>query len=123
MIILYINTFVPVLPSAVRLHALCLSFCMLSRSVDILELSEQSDLLNFYYHTLKLYSSLCALGNNRVAHALCSHIDESQLLYAIENKHMPGNTEPYVYQLKLTHWQLPCVCHLLTACVAPCGFI
>lgn len=98
MIIICINTFVPVVPPAVWFHTLRLSFCMMSRSVDILELSEQSDLLKFYYHTLKLYSSLCALGNNRVAHALCSHIDESQLLYAIENKHMPGTTEPYSKQ-------------------------
>lgn len=96
-------------PPAVWSSALCLSFCILSRSVDILELSEQRGLLNFYYYTLKLYSSLCALGNNRVAHALCSHIDESQLLYAIENKHMPGNTKSismwssYHYQLNLSH--------------------
>ena len=65
---------------------------MLFRSVDILELSEQKDLLKFHYHTLRLYSAICALGNNRVAHALCSRVDESQLLLAIENKYMPGNT-------------------------------
>lgn len=68
------------------------SLCVLFRSVDILELSEQKDLLKFHYHTLRLYSAICALGNNRVAHALCSHVDESQLLLAIENKYMPGNT-------------------------------
>ncbi|MEQ2193239.1 Ryanodine receptor 2, partial [Xenoophorus captivus] len=62
-----------------------------NRSVDILELSEQKDLLKFHYHTLRLYSAICALGNNRVAHALCSHVDEAQLLQAIENKYMPGN--------------------------------
>lgn len=64
---------------------------LLARSVDILELSEQRELLKFHYHTLRLYSAICALGNNRVAHALCSHVDESQLLQAIENKYMPGN--------------------------------
>lgn len=64
---------------------------LLARSVDILELSEQQELLKFHYHTLRLYSAICALGNNRVAHALCSHVDESQLLQAIENKYMPGN--------------------------------
>lgn len=63
----------------------------LARSLDILELSEQQDLLKFHHHTLRLYSAICALGNNRVAHALCSHVDESQLLQAIENKYMPGN--------------------------------
>lgn len=66
--------------------------CLPPRFVDILELSEQNDLLKFHYHTLRLYSAICALGNNRVAHALCSHIDEAQLLQAIENKYMPGNT-------------------------------
>ncbi|CAG5911922.1 unnamed protein product [Menidia menidia] len=61
-----------------------------NRAIDILELSEQKDLLKFHYHTLRLYSAICALGNNRVAHALCSHVDEAQLLEAIENKYMPG---------------------------------
>lgn len=69
------------------------SFCVSSRSVDILELSEQKDLLKFHYHTLRLYSAICALANNRVAHALCSHVNEAQLLQAIENKYMPGNTQ------------------------------
>ncbi|XP_035526010.1 ryanodine receptor 2-like [Morone saxatilis] len=70
-----------------------------NRSVDILELSEQRDLLKFHYHTLRLYSAICALGNNRVAHALCSHVDESQLLQAIENKYMPGLLRAGYYDL------------------------
>ncbi|XP_063077897.1 ryanodine receptor 2 [Engraulis encrasicolus] len=70
-----------------------------NRSVDILELTEQSDLLQFHYHALRLYSAVCALGNNRVAHALCSHVDESQLLYAIQNKHMPGLLRAGYYDL------------------------
>ncbi|KAI9548377.1 Ryanodine receptor 1 [Dissostichus eleginoides] len=61
-----------------------------NRCIDILELSERMDLLKFHYHTLKLYGLVCALGNNRVAHALCSHVDESQLFYAIENTYLPG---------------------------------
>ncbi|KAI3364879.1 hypothetical protein L3Q82_001062 [Scortum barcoo] len=68
-------------------------------SVDILELSEQRDLLKFHYHTLRLYSAICALGNNRVAHALCSHVDEAQLLQAIENKYMPGLLRAGYYDL------------------------
>ncbi|KAJ8366774.1 hypothetical protein AAFF_G00342460 [Aldrovandia affinis] len=51
-----------------------------NRCIDVLELSERLDLLKFHYHTLMLYCAVCALGNNRVAHALCSHVDESQLL-------------------------------------------
>ncbi|XP_037829496.1 ryanodine receptor 2 [Kryptolebias marmoratus] len=70
-----------------------------NRSVDVLELSEQKDLLDFHYHTLRLYSAICALGNNRVAHALCSHIDEAQLLQAIENKYMPGLLRVGYYDL------------------------
>uniref|UniRef100_A0A3B4UZ35 Ryanodine receptor 2 n=1 Tax=Seriola dumerili TaxID=41447 RepID=A0A3B4UZ35_SERDU len=70
-----------------------------NRSVDILELSEQRDLLKFHYHTLRLYSAICALGNNRVAHALCSHVDEAQLLQAIENKYMPGLLRAGYYDL------------------------
>lgn len=42
---------------------------------------------------------MCALGNNRVAHAMCSHVDESQLLYAIENKYMPGLLRAGYYDL------------------------
>ncbi|MGH0131347.1 UNVERIFIED_CONTAM: hypothetical protein FKN15_047691 [Acipenser sinensis] len=61
-----------------------------NRCVDILELSEQEDLMKFHYHTLKLYCALCALGNNRISHVLCSHVDQSQLLYAIDNQYLPG---------------------------------
>ncbi|XP_067101321.1 LOW QUALITY PROTEIN: ryanodine receptor 2 [Osmerus mordax] len=70
-----------------------------NRSVDILELTEQKELLKFHYHTLRLYSAVCALGNNRVAHALCSHVDEAQLLYAIDNKYMPGLLRTGYYDL------------------------
>lgn len=69
------------------------------RSLDILELTEKRDLLKFHYHTLRLYSAICALGNNRVAHALCSHVDEAQLLYAIQNKYMPGLLRTGYYDL------------------------
>uniref|UniRef100_A0A4W3IRR6 Ryanodine receptor 2 n=1 Tax=Callorhinchus milii TaxID=7868 RepID=A0A4W3IRR6_CALMI len=75
-----------------------------NRSVDILELTEYEELLKFHYHTLRLYSAVCALGNNRVAHALCSHVDESQLMYAIENKYMPGLLRTGYYDLLIdTH--------------------
>ncbi|KAL7383245.1 hypothetical protein ABVT39_007231, partial [Epinephelus coioides] len=70
-----------------------------NRSVDILELSEHDDLLTFHYHTLLLYCSLCALGNTRVCHALCSHVDQSQILHAIQNPHLPGLLRTAFYQL------------------------
>ncbi|KAM8814823.1 ryanodine receptor 2 isoform 1-T1 [Rhynchonycteris naso] len=70
-----------------------------NRSVDILELTEQEELLRFHSHTLRLYSAVCALGNHRVAHALCSHVDEAQLLYAIQSKYMPGLLRTGYYDL------------------------
>ncbi|XP_046876649.1 ryanodine receptor 1 isoform X4 [Hypomesus transpacificus] len=73
-----------------------------NRCIDILELSERMDMLKFHYHTLKLYGSVCALGNNRVAHALCSHVDESQLFYAIENTYLPGPIRSGYYDLLIS---------------------
>ncbi|KAM7408499.1 hypothetical protein PAMA_002295 [Pampus argenteus] len=70
-----------------------------NRCVDILELSELADLLTFHHHTLLLYYSLCALGNTRVCHAICSHVDQSQLLHAIQNPHLPGPLRSAFYQL------------------------
>ncbi|XP_051233720.1 ryanodine receptor 2 [Dicentrarchus labrax] len=70
-----------------------------NRCVDILELSELDDLLTFYHHTLLLYCSLCTLGNTRVCHALCSHVDQSQVLHAIQNPHLPGPLRSAFYQL------------------------
>ncbi|CAJ1067174.1 ryanodine receptor 2 [Xyrichtys novacula] len=70
-----------------------------NRCVDILELSELEDLLTFHHHTLLLYCSLCALGNTRVCHALCSHVDQSQILHAIQDPHLPGKLRSVFYQL------------------------
>ncbi|XP_028278418.1 ryanodine receptor 2 [Parambassis ranga] len=70
-----------------------------NRSVDILELSELEDLLTFHHNTLLLYCSLCALGNTRVCHALCSHVDEPQVLYAIQNPHLTGLLRSTFYHL------------------------
>ncbi|XP_014010249.2 ryanodine receptor 2 [Salmo salar] len=70
-----------------------------NRCVDILELSELGDLLSFHHHTLLLYSALCALGNTRVGHALCSHLDQSQLLYAIQSPRLPGPLRSAFYHL------------------------
>ncbi|MGH0130667.1 UNVERIFIED_CONTAM: hypothetical protein FKN15_003166 [Acipenser sinensis] len=81
------------------LQFMCLHIPEENRSIDILELTEQEDLLKFHYHALRLHSAVCALGNNRVAHALCSHLDEAQLLYAIENKYMPGLLRTGYYDL------------------------
>lgn len=58
--------------------------------------------MKFHYHTLMLYCAVCALGNNRVAHALCSHVDESQLFYAIENTYLPGPLRSGYYDLLIS---------------------
>ncbi|XP_074091124.1 ryanodine receptor 3 isoform X9 [Macrotis lagotis] len=73
-----------------------------NRCVDILELCEQEDLMWFHYHTLKLYSAVCALGNNRVAYALCSHVDLSQLFYTIDNQYLPGLLRCGFYDLLIS---------------------
>lgn len=73
-----------------------------SRCIDVLELSERLDLMKFHYHTLMLYCAVCALGNNRVAHALCSHVDESQLFYATENTYLPGPLRSGYYDLLIS---------------------
>ncbi|KAM9808663.1 ryanodine receptor 2 isoform 4-T4 [Syngnathus typhle] len=70
-----------------------------SRCVDILELSELDDILTFHYHTLLLYCALCALGNARVCHAICSHVDQSQFLHAIQSPYLPGPLRSAFYQL------------------------
>lgn len=74
----------------------------LKRCVDIMELSEQEDMKRFHYHTLKLYCALCALGNTRVAHALCSHLDQSQLLYTIDNQYLSGMLREGFYNLLIS---------------------
>ncbi|XP_023208270.1 ryanodine receptor 3-like isoform X5 [Xiphophorus maculatus] len=73
-----------------------------NRCVDIMELSEQEDMRKFHYHTLKLYCALCALGNTRVAHALCSHLDQSQLLYTIDNQYLSGMLREGFYNLLIS---------------------
>uniref|UniRef100_A0A8V0Y5U8 Ryanodine receptor 1 n=1 Tax=Gallus gallus TaxID=9031 RepID=A0A8V0Y5U8_CHICK len=72
-----------------------------NRCMDIMELSERRELLRFHWHTLKLYCAVCALGNTRVAHALCSHVDPSQLLFAIESPELPGPLRAGYYELLL----------------------
>lgn len=67
-----------------------------------MELSEQEDMRKFHYHTLKLYCALCALGNTRVAHALCSHLDQSQLLYTIDNQYLSGMLREGFYSVLIS---------------------
>ena len=83
-----------------------------TRCVDILELLELDDLMTFHHRTLLLYCSLCALGNTRVCHALCSHVDQSQLLHAIQNPHLPGPLRSAFYQLLIQ----------VIACLSSCFF-
>ncbi|XP_072293061.1 ryanodine receptor 2 [Eucyclogobius newberryi] len=79
-----------------------------NRCIDILELSEHDDLLMFHYHTLLLYSSLCALGNTRICHALCSQVDQSQMFYVLQNSRLPGLLRSAFYQFLI---QVHLSCH------------
>ncbi|KAG9509881.1 Ryanodine receptor, partial [Fragariocoptes setiger] len=60
------------------------------RCYDVLELIEHDRLLTFHANTLSLYGALCAQGNHRVAHIICSHVGQRQLLYAINCDYMPA---------------------------------
>ncbi|XP_060734913.1 ryanodine receptor 2 isoform X4 [Tachysurus vachellii] len=72
------------------------------RCIDILELSELANLLKFHDHTLRLFSALCAHGNIPVSHALCSYIDQSQILFALRCFRLPGNLRAGFYDLLMT---------------------
>ena len=56
------------------------------RSLDILELIEHPELLNFHEHTLELYRAVCSQGNHRVAHQLTAHVTEEQLRFTVNAK-------------------------------------
>ncbi|XP_009293049.2 ryanodine receptor 3 isoform X3 [Danio rerio] len=73
-----------------------------NRCIDIMELSENEDLRKFHYHTLKLFCSLCALGNTRVAHSLCSHLGQSQFLYIIDNQYLTGQLREGFYNVLIS---------------------
>ncbi|XP_050093132.1 ryanodine receptor isoform X16 [Anopheles aquasalis] len=72
------------------------------RCIDILELIEIDRLLQFHAHTLTLYSALCYQSNYRAAHALCSHVDQKQLLYAIQSEYMSGPLRLGFYDLLIS---------------------
>ncbi|XP_037915514.1 ryanodine receptor isoform X7 [Hermetia illucens] len=69
------------------------------RCIDILELIEMEKLLSFHAHTLTLYAALCYQSNFRAAHALCQHVDQKQLLYAIKSEYMSGPLRQGFYDL------------------------
>ncbi|XP_026840889.1 ryanodine receptor isoform X9 [Drosophila persimilis] len=69
------------------------------RCIDILELIEMDKLLSFHAHTLTLYAALCYQSNYRAAHALCQHVDQKQLLYAIRSEYMSGPLRQGFYDL------------------------
>ncbi|XP_049853809.1 ryanodine receptor isoform X5 [Schistocerca gregaria] len=69
------------------------------RCIDILELIEMERLLSFHAHTLTLYAALCYQSNYRAAHALCQHVDQKQLLYAIRSEYMSGPLRQGFYDL------------------------
>nr|XP_049707611.1 ryanodine receptor isoform X24 [Helicoverpa armigera] len=69
------------------------------RCIDILELIEMDKLLSFHSHTLTLYAALCYQSNYRAAHALCTHVDQKQLLYAIQSQYMSGPLRQGFYDL------------------------
>lgn len=60
------------------------------RWVNILELNENEEMLKFHHNMLLLYQAVCAQSNNFVAHEVCKHIDENQLMYYVQNQYLSG---------------------------------
>ncbi|CAI4225083.1 unnamed protein product [Auanema sp. JU1783] len=60
------------------------------QSFDILEMIEDQDKLDFHRQTLNLYCKLASHGNLKVAHVLCRHVDEDQIMYAVRSNYLSG---------------------------------
>ncbi|CAJ0957143.1 unnamed protein product, partial [Mesorhabditis belari] len=60
-------------------------------SYDILEMIEMEEPLKFHKQTLGLYCKLASHGNQKVAHILCTHVDEDQIMYAIKSHYLAGS--------------------------------
>ncbi|CAI5451931.1 unnamed protein product [Caenorhabditis angaria] len=60
------------------------------QSFDILEMIEMPFMLEFHRQTLNLYCKLASHGNHKVAHTLCQHVDEDQIMYAIKSHYLSG---------------------------------
>ena len=56
---------------------------------------------------LRLYRAVCALGNNRVAHALCSHVDQAQLLHE-KNDVVPTSSQDEALARYSVSREVPC---------------
>uniref|UniRef100_A0A1I7XMG4 B30.2/SPRY domain-containing protein n=1 Tax=Heterorhabditis bacteriophora TaxID=37862 RepID=A0A1I7XMG4_HETBA len=59
-------------------------------SFDVLEIIEKPDMLDFHRQTLNLYCKLASHGNQKVAHILCRHVDEDQIMYAVKSHYLSG---------------------------------
>ncbi|KJH53390.1 SPRY domain protein [Dictyocaulus viviparus] len=59
-------------------------------SFDILEMIEKPIFLDFHRQTLNLYCKLASHGNQKVAHILCGHVDEDQIMYAVKSHYLSG---------------------------------
>ena len=58
------------------------------RVMDILEISEKHELMNFHIQTLGTYAAVCSHSNLQVAKAIGEHIDCKQLLQCLKTKGM-----------------------------------
>ena len=69
------------------------------RVMDILEISEKHDLMNFHIQTLEAYSAVCSHSNLELAKDISRHIDCEQLLQCLRTDGM--RTELKAAYLKL----------------------
>ncbi|GMR59737.1 hypothetical protein PMAYCL1PPCAC_29932, partial [Pristionchus mayeri] len=57
---------------------------------DVLEMIEQPEFLPFHKQTMDLYCKLASHGNHKVAHTLCHHVTEDQIMYAVMSHSLAG---------------------------------
>ena len=58
------------------------------RVMDILEISEKHELMNFHIRTLEAYAAVCSHSNLQLAKGICQHIDGRQLLQCLRTEGM-----------------------------------
>ncbi|GMS80971.1 hypothetical protein PENTCL1PPCAC_3146, partial [Pristionchus entomophagus] len=57
---------------------------------DVLEMIEQPEFLPFHKQTMDLYCKLASHGNHKVAHTLCHHVTDDQIMYAVMSHSLAG---------------------------------
>lgn len=69
-------------------HSIYITLPQEDRVMDILEISEKHDLMNFHIRTLEAYAAVCSHSNLELTRAISQHIDCRQLLQCLRTDGM-----------------------------------